>query len=332
MIERVKDQMHDQMPKFAREFFRANIGVMTAGSLVGYARDMVAFFRYLDSIGMDSMSMTLFDLNHITCSLIENYREYSSTRIVKGEVKKRSGAALARRYSVLSSFFEYYYKEGLITTNPVARLTRPNENRKYYAVKKAPSNDITSKLLEYVATGTLPSKHAAALQWQTRTRDTAILMLIIGAGLKPSEILEINIEDVDLEKYSLLVHGRTVRTVYISEPIAEALSVYMSERLSKIPYRGNDTALFLSLKGKRLSIRSIQYMIEKYTTALLGNNTDRIYTSHDYVKAFRNNIFDNCPSRAGYSRISGTSEDYYFRLYKGYIEEYERYKAQAFKP
>jgi len=330
-IERVKYQMQNCMPEFARRFFRDNIGVMAASSMEGYANDLVAFFGYLDSIGKDSMSMTLFDLNHISSSLIEDFLDYSSTRIVKGEVKKRSGAAIARRYSVLSSFFEYYYRKGLITSNPVTKLSRPSENRKYYAVKNAPGIDITARLLEFVATGTLPGKHAAALQWQTRTRDTAILMLIIGAGLKPSEIIEINIDDIDLKKNSILVHGRTIRTVFISEPIAKAVSAYMSERLSVISFKGSDNAMFLSVKGTRLSVRSLQYMVQKYTTALLGNEAEKIYTAHDYVKSFRNNIFDNCPSRTGYSRITGTTEDYDFRLYKGYIEEYERYKARDFK-
>lgn len=88
--------------------------------------------------------------------------------------------------------------------------------------------------------------------------------------------------------------------------------------------------MFLSVKGTRLSVRSLQYMVQKYTTALLGNEAEKIYTAHDYVQSFRNNIFDNCPSRTGYSRITGTTEDYDFRLYKGYIEEYERYKARDF--
>ena len=267
-IAKMKSLVRDQMPGFADRFFNANIGVKKPSTLEAYARDMVLFFRYLDSIGIDSMSMTMKDLNRINSSIVEDFLEQSRNDYEKG--KEKSDAAIARLHGSLSSFFMYYYRNDFIDSNPVIKVITP-QYRRQYLIKEAPSNDLNTKLLDFVSSGQLPGSHAAAYQENTRSRDRAI------------------------------------------------------------PYKGSDTALFLSLPGKRLCLRAVEKMIKKYTTALLGDSADTKITSVDLVMSFRNNMFDNCPSRKGFAAISGYRQNDAFDIYKGYIEEYERYKAKDFK-
>ena len=328
-IKNVNRLVRDQMPVFAGRFFKSNKDIMAPSTLEAYARDMVIFFRYLDYTGMDSMSMTLKDLNRIDSSIIEDFLEQSRTP--SGSGKERSNAALARLHGSLSSFFMYYFRNDLIDGNPVAKVITPKYKRQYNE-KDVPCNDMNAKLLQFISNGTLPGPHAGAYQENTRTRDYAIMMLIIGAGIKASECVEMNIEDLDLKAKCVRIHGkRSDRTVYISHHIAVALSFYLDERLEMIPYKGSDTALFLSLQGKRLCLRAVEKMIKKYTTALFGEDSDRKLTSHDFVMSFRNNIFDNCHSRKAFASIANYDECDAFNIYKGYVEEYERYKARDFK-
>ncbi len=328
-IAKMKSLVRDQMPGFADRFFNANIGVKKPSTLEAYARDMVLFFRYLDSIGIDSMSMTMKDLNRINSSIVEDFLEQSRNDYEGG--KEKSDAAIARLHGSLSSFFMYYYRNNFIDSNPVIKVITP-QYRRQYLIKEAPSNDLNTKLLDFVSSGQLPGSHAAAYQENTRSRDRAILMLIIGAGIKASECVEINIEDVDIENKFVTIHkNNSDRIVYISDQIAVAISSYLKERLETIPYKGSDTALFLSLQGKRLCLRAVEKMIKKYTTALFGDSADAKITSVDLVMSFRNNIFDSCSSRKSFATISSYHQDDAFDIYKGYIEEYERYKARDFK-
>ncbi|WP_139225843.1 hypothetical protein [Oribacterium sp. WCC10] len=96
--------------------------------------DLTSFFEYLKYREPDSFDvarMTLLDLNELTSSVIEDYLDYSREYTDKGVIKTRSEAAIKRRYSSLSSFFNYYYKLDMIDRNPVSKVTPPRIKKQY---------------------------------------------------------------------------------------------------------------------------------------------------------------------------------------------------------
>ena len=135
--------VRDKLPKFATRYFKANMETKSIQSLYGYALDLTSFFEYLKYREPDSFDvarMTLLDLNDLTPSVIEDYLDYSREYTDKGVTKTRSEAAIKRRYSSLSSFFNYYYKLDMIDRNPVSKVTPPRIKKQYQITPSVKAN------------------------------------------------------------------------------------------------------------------------------------------------------------------------------------------------
>ena len=131
--------------------------------------------------------MNLEDLNGVTSQIIENYMEHIRTYSQNGSRKETSVAGLHRKYASLSAFFNYYYKLGLIDSNPVHRVAAPKPPRH---TTEMPTNEINYEMLDFVANGDLDGR-AAAFKKHTAERDLAIVMLIIRAGIKVSDLVKL---------------------------------------------------------------------------------------------------------------------------------------------
>lgn len=111
----------------------------------------------------------------------------------------------------------------------------------------------------------------------------------MGAGIKVSECVNIDISDPYLESGYIIVKNRkSRRNVYISDYIVQSIIRYLIERLTIVPVCGHEEALFISLKYKRLCLRSVEKMLKKYSEAVFG--TDNNVTAEALKQAFRNLI------------------------------------------
>ncbi len=324
-MEKVKQIVADRLPGFAGRYFNYNMNIKTPRSLYGYALDLTIFFDYLESINYVAKSMTLQDLESITPQIIEDYIEYSRYYIRNGVKTETSACGLARRYSSLSSFFNYYYRLDLIDSNPVHKVNRPRPTQNKLHI---PSNVINLEVLDFIANGKLGGKKDSYRQ-KTKERDLAIIILIIGAGLKVSDVVDLNIEDVNLESNYLIVHSRyTTRKVFFSDVISHAISQYLGKRLSIIAESGDDNALFLGIYGKRIGIRAVEIMIRKYSSAMFGEK-DHL-TGEALKLSFRNNVFDQTMNINLTSAATGNGRETVLRRYRPYIEQYEYHKGKEF--
>ena len=185
-IEKVKQIVRERFPGFASRYFNYNMYLKVPKSLYGYALDLTSFFDYLETINYIPLNMTLRDLEEITPQIIEDYLEYSRTHSKTGVGKELSLSGLARRYGALSSFFGYYYKLDLIDRNPVHKVAAPRPNRNTTSI---PNNKINFEMLDFVVNGNLGGSRNEYRE-HTRERDLAIIMLIMGAGIKGSDVVK----------------------------------------------------------------------------------------------------------------------------------------------
>ena len=102
---------------------------------------------------------------------------------------------------------------------------------------------------------------------RTKTRDLALLTLMLGTGIRVSECVGLNIDDIDLKNNGIKVHrkGGAEVIVYFGTEVRDALCDYLEERNGITAVAGHEEALFLSLQNKRISVRAVENLVKKYS-------------------------------------------------------------------
>ena len=102
---------------------------------------------------------------------------------------------------------------------------------------------------------------------KTKTRDLAIMTLLLGTGIRVSECVGLDIDDVDFNNNGIRIRrkGGNEVVVYFGDEVREALLDYLEERKRLIPIEGHTNALFLSMQMKRLGVRSVENLVKKYS-------------------------------------------------------------------
>jgi len=166
--------------------------------------------------------------------------------------KKRSKTSIARKLAAIRSFFQFCLKRGWLEDNPAKVVATPKTERHVPAFL---SEDEMGKFLE------LPEKNDLL-----GARDRAILELFYAAGIRLSELVGINLEDISLEERMLRVRGKgkKERLVPFGSKAAESVAVYLRLRMA-IPKKNlEEQALFLNYRGTRISPRSVERLMAKY--------------------------------------------------------------------
>ena len=328
LILKINKIVEEELPEFASRFFKHHKGQMTTKSLYGYAMDLSSFFGYLQWdlwTDLNMRKMSLRELNQISPDIIENYLAHSGTYTLNGVEKERSLSSLARRYSVLSSFFNYYYLLDQIDNNPVSKVARP---KPFINRTPIPSNETNFKMLDIVSNGDLGG-NKSRYQKHTKERDLAILLLILGAGINPGDVVKLNIDDLHLDENFITVRKRNKqRTVFVSDTISQAISRYLEKRLTVMPFNGDEAALFLSLQCKRICVRSIENMVKKYSSAMYEGK-DHL-TPYALKMSFRNNVFGSTMDAKITSTAAGNANKTVLLRYRAMIDEYACQKGREF--
>ena len=131
------------------------------------------------------------------------------------------------------------------------------------------SREEMTAMLEVSRTGERMSKNQQKYQKLTSKRDFALLSLFLGTGIRVSECVGMNLQDVDLENNAFLVtrKGGNQVILYFPPEVAEALADYMAERNGIETLPGHEEALFLSLQRRRITQRAVQNLVKKYAAS-----------------------------------------------------------------
>lgn len=167
-------------------------------------------------------------------------------------------ASIARKIASLRSFFRYCLRRGLVTVSPASALALPKLRRKLPVVLNA---DAAAQVVEAPDTSS-----AAGL------RDRAVLELLYSSGLRVSELVGLDLGAVDLTpgraEARVVGKGNKERRVPIGGPAARALSAYLSGARDELLARGRaaeaGSALFVSPRGRRITVRSVQLLVKRY--------------------------------------------------------------------
>ena len=268
----------EDLPPICAEFFRGIEPSTSVLTRYGYALDLRLFFKFLIS---DRLCSGLLSIRDIDCSILENvsidhierYLEYvamypaetdsDSEDYKKEEYVTNGERAKARKLSSVRSFFKYLYKKGRITRNVAALADTPKVHEKPI-VKLEP--DEIDALLTVVESGEGLSPAQKKYHKQTQVRDTAIVTLFLGTGMRISELVGINIDDLNFmsNEVRIVRKGGNQDVLVFGSEVREALLNYMLRRENMTAQPGHEKALFLSMQNKRMTARAIENLVKKY--------------------------------------------------------------------
>jgi len=251
------------LPSLVREFasYKSAIQNCSEKTVSEYLLDLRTFFRYLRArdlhIEMDSEAFEQIDLRDIDLEYIKNITTEDIYEFIMYADHTRGNmeAAKSRKLSSVKGFFKYLTtKRFMLEDNPAINIESPKRKQ---ALPKFLSLDESLLLLNAV-------KYDK--ESKTTVRDYAIVTLFLNCGMRVSELVGINIHDVDHELRSLTVTGKgnKQRIVYLNSACREALLPYMTERLGEKYAKADTRALFLSNRNQRISVKTVQWMVYKY--------------------------------------------------------------------
>lgn len=252
-------------PGFINAFLDYSTTILnkSPNSIKEYNYDLAMFFKFIkmhfnmtketelseieiQSLGIDTVKkIKIDDIHAFLGYLTATYHSKPATR--------------ARKISTIRIFFNYLCQDASdeykLDTNPALNLKTPKKEKR---LPKYLSLDDSKKLLETVADE----------DNRNSERDFAIITLFLNCGMRLSELVGINIRDIDFSecKLNVIGKGNKERTIYLNKACMKALSNYLpirNQKNAKHDKKFSDKALFLSERNERISNRTVQYIIDK---------------------------------------------------------------------
>ncbi|MGE0868119.1 MAG: tyrosine recombinase XerC [Kofleriaceae bacterium] len=252
-------------------------------------------------------------------------------------------ATIGRKLSSMRAFCRFLVKRGVIEGNPAAAIRGPKKPR---GLPRALDVDDAFRLVEAPATTGTTSHRALAPEEQARhgwlrLRDVALLELLYATGLRVSEACALDVTDIDRDRYGtpmVLVHhgkGDKARQVPLGGAADRAIAAYLPARRA---LNAQDQALFVNASGERLTTRSVQRMVKRWTVAG-GVHADA--TPHKLRHSFATHLLDEGVDLRAIQELLGhaslASTQVYTKvsldhLMKVYDDAHPRARAQAKPP
>ena len=196
---------------------------------------------------------------------IEEYLDYMSLYQKDGKNITNEERGKARKLAALRSFYNYYFQSERIEKNTAALVPLPKRHEK--EIIRLEPNEVAI-LLDQVEDGTKLTKKELEYHKKTKLRDVALLTLLLGTGIRVSECVGLDINDVDFNNGGIKIRrkGGYEAIVYFGDEVETALLDYLEQREHIIPAEGHENALFLSLQSRRMAVRSVENLVKKYAS------------------------------------------------------------------
>jgi len=291
---RLRNLLKD-LPEFSSEYFRGIEHTTSILTRINYAYDLRIFFNFLtkeidEFLELSPQQLTLEHLNKLKAIHIEKFLEYLTyyhNPSDPHQERENNQTGKARKLSAIRSFLSYFFKKEKIDRNVADLIDLPKINEKPIVRLDV---DEVAKLLDTVETGQKLTDVQKRYHQYTRSRDLAILTLMLGTGIRISECVGLNISDFNFETNGFKVtrKGGDQEILYFGDEVRKALLQYLEERKNIQPQKGHEDAMFLSLQRRRISHRALQNLVKKY--AALVTPLKRI-TPHKLRSTYGTNLY-----------------------------------------
>ena len=258
----------DELPRFCRQYFRGIEESTSARTRLAYAYDLRVFFEFIENENTAMKGTAIKDypisiLEQIGKEDIEEFLEYLTYYEKGDQIFTNDARGKARKLSAVRSMFKYFYTSEILARDVTALVPLPKLHEKPIIRLDA---DEVNDMLDKADTGAQLTKNQLRFHDKTRLRDIALLTLLLGTGIRVSECVGLDLEDIDFKEKGIRVHrkGGYESIVYFGDEVETALKDYLEQRMQIIPKEGHEKALFLSLQNRRITVRAVENLVKKY--------------------------------------------------------------------
>lgn len=309
IYDEVTQKVLKHLPQFVFTFISAHQGTWASRTKTAYVQDISDFFEYLtDYHYVDAPSSVTVELmDRLGADDIEPFKTW-----LNQAGRHNSAVAMKRKLSALASLYRYLQTHGKVGSNPMPGVVVAKDTHKNDSVVALNTSE-REAFLNAVEKGTeKTTKHMNKFRERTVLRDKAIVYLLLGTGLRVSELVGINLTDLSFEDNSVWVTRKENerRIVYFSNDVATALQEYVEEEREKyapylpfkkkgeteeefaareITYESDQPALFYSNKRHRMSVRAVQKMVKKY--ADMSITSGKHITAHKMRSTYATSLY-----------------------------------------
>lgn len=283
-------QIEMQLPSFMSDYFLYMKNAISLSSRLAYLSDILFFCKYLVNelhfdhaadpaeISQDAfMKLTAKDVNLFL-------GDYCTRYIVETDsadyIMENHSRSLARKRSSLSVMFKFFYRDDLMEKNIVEgfnpiKLPKPQPD----AIKRLEIEEVAS-MLHAVETGEGLTNKELQYWEKTKRRDKAMLVLFTTYGLRVSEIQQLNLSSFNYTRGEFKIYRK--RGKEVNMPLNHSASTVLEEyiKLERPECHEDDDPLFISLQGKRITVRAIRELVKKYTSIAMQTSRDKGYSPH----------------------------------------------------
>lgn len=295
-METVKDkntlalrELLDKMPPFCTDYFRG-IASKAPRTRTGYCRDIYTFLQFITMKNPIYKDYQIKDipfsvLEDLTSADIDEYLEHLNYYELNGIKYRNDAVTKARKLSALNTMYDFFIKRKMLLNNPINAVERPKVHEKAIITL---NQDEIFDLMDLVDNPINLTDRQEKFHEITVDRDRAILSVFLGTGMRISELVGLDLTDIDPNNQSLRVtrKGGNESFVYFGDDVREALFYYLgieeyapgddkikqkSSRDKLLKENSDEQAVFLSVRGSRMSVRTIQSMVKNYCSMLSTN-------------------------------------------------------------
>ncbi|MBD8067855.1 tyrosine recombinase XerS [Bacillus sp. PS06] len=318
-----------ELPWYVEEYFDHKRRKLSAASLLNYCHDFKIFFNWIVSEQLYNGSIKeipLEFLESLTVQQVEGFLQALTYEMKNKEITvNRKLSALKSLFNYLQNIAETRDLKPYLQRNVMAKIefNELKESMETIANKmegKILLGDEYEKFRRFIASdyGELvkENKKLSNFHKLNLERDTAIVSLILGSGLRLSEVVNLDLDDIDFSKFSARVirKGNKEQYVYFSKIAMDDLQEYLKIRAVRYEVDKSNKALFVAAamgpkgKSRRLTARSIEKLIEKYAVAFGKPSLSVHKLRHSFATRYHSEINDvpKLRRQLGHSSIQTT--------------------------
>lgn len=280
-------ELESGLPPYCRNFlsFCLTVKNLQPRTVRSYAYDLSTFFYFLSKsnpLMSDVKNIPLDMLDKLSMTDIQEYLEFLESYKRDGKLYTNSATGRARKLASLKSFYKYLLGMKMVENNPTMLIPTPKRKNKNIIELE---NDELGDFTENLEHGTTLTDREQKFAAKTKTRDTAIITLLLHTGIRISELVGLDIDDINTKNRSLRIvrKGGNESYVYLDDEAFDSLTDYIENSRGKTDLK----AVFISRKGNRMSVAAVERMVKKYAEIIPNKHI----TPHKLRSTFATHLY-----------------------------------------